>query len=73
MDILRRRLDKNYVIVYSTRMIDGGRPDIRTIKSPANHHVWRVNDTNAHNYTVIMSRVSGYLVTSLYKRYVGSL
>lgn len=26
MDILRRRFDKNYVIVYSTRMIDGRAP-----------------------------------------------
>lgn len=44
MDILRRRFDKNYVIVYSSRMIDGERPDTRTIKSLANH-VRRVNDT----------------------------
>lgn len=28
MDILRHRFDKNYVIVYSTRMIDGERVPI---------------------------------------------
>jgi len=56
MDILRRRFDKNYVIVYSTWMIDGERPDIRTIKCHANH-VWRVNVIHKCTYhTVIMSR-----------------